>query len=369
MRFILAIGAALAAGLALSTPSRGSEPMPARFVAPLQQIFVRAQAPGMIATIIDGDRVYVLGLGRTRSDRPAPPDENTLVHLNSLSKLMAGQILAGLLAQNTVALGDRLQRFAPTGRRVPRYPGARALTIRDLVTHVSGIKRDLPLSIWKAPGSPKQARWAWFERAPLQHEPGRVAQYSNAAYLLLGDAMEKASGQSYADLLIQFVSGPQQLSDTTLRPTPSQCARLLSARTGGDAECAANDTTGASWGVYATSKDIARWMQAHIKAGQGSLLAETQRPLVNRTGLKSLIALDMAGRTEAIGYGWLHMKLGEATVLQKTGGGSATMNYLILSPEKKKGLFITVSRMDIEMLRGLTKAANSLMSGFLNAPS
>ena len=38
------------------------------------------------------------------------------------------------------------------------------------------------------------------------------------------------------------------------------------------------------------------------------------------------------------------------------------MNYVILAPTERKGLFITVNRVDIEMLRNLAAQANALMS-------
>jgi len=53
-------------------------------------------------------------------------------------------------------------------------------------------------------------------------------------------------------------------------------------------------------------------------------------------------------------------------VLQKTGGGHF-MNYVIIAPTERKALFLTVTRVDIEMLRRLTKQTNALMRDLFHA--
>jgi D-alanyl-D-alanine-carboxypeptidase/D-alanyl-D-alanine-endopeptidase len=85
-------------------------------------------------------------------------------------------------------------------------------------------------------------------------------------------------------------------------------------------------------------------------------------PMVRRRELQRLIGMDMAGRTEAIGMGWLHMRLGKVLVMQKTGGGGGFMNYVVLAPSRRQGIFVTVSRTDIEMLRRVTRETNALLS-------
>lgn len=355
----------LAFALSWFTPTH-AEPMPARYATPLGKIFAASKAPGMVATIVDGDQVFTQGFGRTNATNSTTPDEHTLVRLNSLSKLMAGEILASLSHQGAISLGDTLQRHAPAGRRVPTVPGASAIAIRDLMIHTSGLPRDLPKALWRQRGAPGDSRWSWLAANRPVRAPGLIAEYSNVAWLLLGDAMEQAAREPYPELLQRFVTNPVQLGETTLAPNNRQCARLLAAS---DASCDASATTAASWGVYSTSVDMARWMQALMNAMPGTAFHTSLQPIVTRESLRGLRALDFAGHTQAIGWGWLHMTLGGEPVIQKTGGGVRTMNYIIMSPKNKRALFITVSRMDIEMLRRLAKSANLLMESLLSEAS
>src|SRR5690606_38761116 len=119
-------------------------------------------------------------------------------------------ILSALLAQGKIALDDPLQRYAPEGRIVPRARHARTITLRDLAQHTSGLPRDMP------PGLGKNERWAWLERVKPARAPGLVAEYSNAGFMFLGDALERAAGEDYPDLLDKIVARPLGLADTTL---------------------------------------------------------------------------------------------------------------------------------------------------------
>lgn len=334
-----------------------AEPMPRELAQPLARIFMTSKAPGMIAAVIDGDRSYIMGLGKARAGEGAPPNGRSLLRINSLTKLMTGEILAALEAEGRLTLDDPLQRYAPSGRIVPQAMNARPITLRDLAAHTAGLPRDMP------PGLSRDARWSWFEGVRPQRAPGQVAQYSNAAYMMLGDALAAASRSDYATLLKRHVTGPLALTDTTLAPTHDQCSRLMTSGRG-DHPCAPTFAIDAMGGLYSTADDMVRWMRAELDAQEGSTTWRAQQPLVRRADLKRLIALDFAGEADAIAMGWLRMHLGRVQVLQKTGGGGGFMNYVVLAPKQGKAIFITLTRVDIEMLRKLTMQTNALMRAY-----
>lgn len=295
----------------------------------------------MVAAVIDGDHTYITGTNA---------NGQSLLRINSLTKTMTGEVLANLIFEGRVKLDDPLQLYAP-----PTWRGTRAtntITLRELAAHVSGLPRDMP------PGLSRQGRWTWLARQKLPTAPRRIAQYSNAAYMILGDALSNAAGESYEALLKRTVTTPLALADTALNPTPAQCARLLPTAH----PCASTYAIDAMGGLYSTADDMARWMRAELNAAPGSPRAAAQNPIVERGALKRVVNLDMAGPMDAIAMGWLRMHLGATPVLQKTGGGGGFMNYVILAPAKRKALFITVNRVDIAMLRNLAAQANALMS-------
>ena len=273
--FVICVRLGVLALAVFFAPVALGEPMPVRFARPLDAMFVRAHAPGMVAAIVDGERIYFAGFGTARANADVLPDERSLLRINSISKAMTGEILAGLIAERRIALDAPLQAFAPTGRVVPRYRQARAISLRDIVVHTSGLPRDLPSSLAQVS---RDERWAWLERARPLRAPGRVAQYSNAAYMFLGDAMARATGEDFAALLATHVTVPLNLRDTTLVPTPEQCRRLM---TNGrdDHACAPTRETAASAGVYSTAADLLKFddaLRAAIRRA-GAAIAEVEK--------------------------------------------------------------------------------------------
>lgn len=318
-----------------------AEPMPEHLARRLSAIHAASRAPAMVAAVVDGDRVYVTGTNA---------NGQSLIRINSLTKVMTGEVLANLVAEGRIRLNDPLQAHAPPGRKVPTR--GRAITLRDLTAHVSSLQRDMP------PGLSRNARWIWLARQKLARAPGSVAEYSNAAYMFLGDALSDAGGETYEALLKRYVTTPLALADTTLNPGAFQCARLLPTRH----PCAPTYEIDAMGGLYSTADDMARWMRAELNAIPGTPRALAQQSVLTRASMKRVANLDMAGRMDAIAMGWLRMRLGKTQVLQKTGGGGGFMNYVILAPAERKGLFVTVNRVDIEMLRRLAGQANALMN-------
>jgi D-alanyl-D-alanine-carboxypeptidase/D-alanyl-D-alanine-endopeptidase len=337
-----------------------ADPMPGGLARGFAEVFLASKAKCMVAAVVDGERSYFANFGKARAGERAQPNERTLVRINSLTKVMTGEVLAALIAGRRIALDDPLQRYAPQGRIVPVFPGARAITVRDLAAHTSGLPRDNPPSLGR------DARWAWLERLARPRPPGPIAEYSNAAYMFLGDALETAAAADLPALLAKHVTAPLALDDTTLTPSGEQCRRLM---TGGndDRSCAPTLDIAAMGGAYSTAHDMVRWMRAHVDAAPGTPRWTTQQPLVTRAQVERFVALDFAGEADAIAIGWLAMRLGHVPVLQKTGGGGGFMNYVVIAPSHGRGIFVTVNRVDIEMLRKLTMRTNKLMLEFLSA--
>lgn len=359
MRFILRTSNILLA--AAFAAAAQAEPMPRELARPLDETFGASKAPGMIVAVVDGDRTYIAGFGKAKLGEAAPPDGRSLVRINSLTKLMTGEVFAALVMQGKVAPDDPVQRHAPPGRIVPQAKAARAITLRDLAAHTAGLPRDMPTAL------SRDARWSWFEQVRPLRAPGRVAEYSNAAYMMLGDALSVAANADYATLVKRHVTGPLALADTTLAPAPEQCVRLMTSRATRGHPCTPTFAIDAMGGLYSTAEDMSRWMRAELKALPNTPAALAQQPLAVRADLTRMIALDFAGDVDAVAMGWLRMRLGPTPVLQKTGGGGGFMNYVVLAPSHGKGIFITVSRVDIEMLRKLTKRTNAMMRAYIHA--
>jgi len=182
----------------------------------------RAGIPGVFAEVRDGDQVWrgASGVADVGTGRPATPDLRHRV--GSITKTFTA---AAVLQQ--VDRG-RVQLDASVGHYVPRLlPGerGRAITVRMLLNHTSGLAEYLPFAYPSLAAFPKLAdttpqslddnRFKQFQRteliamgvaAPPVGAPGATPGiYSNTNYLLLGQLLEHVTGTTAEDCITRSV--------------------------------------------------------------------------------------------------------------------------------------------------------------------
>ncbi len=184
-------------------------------------------APGMVLVVVRGPDTVIEGYGETAKGNGHEPDAHSLIRLGSITKVFTTEVLGTLVAGGAAGLTDPLQRYAGDAQ-VPTRDG-QAITLLDLATHTAGLPREMgfdpakPQFTWPT----RADRWAWLPKQVLGWTPGSAAAYSNIGFDLLSDALAKAAGKPYADLLHELVTGPLGMADTGFSPDPSQCARLM----------------------------------------------------------------------------------------------------------------------------------------------
>jgi D-alanyl-D-alanine-carboxypeptidase/D-alanyl-D-alanine-endopeptidase len=329
-------------------------------------LWMESGAPGMVLVVVRGDAGIVRGFGETERGNHREPNGNSLLRLNSITKVFATEVLASLAAEGKVSLTDTLQYFAG-GKTVPAFGNA-PITLLDLATHTAALPREMgsaPEGANPRAWPTRDDRWAWLPGYKLPWAPGTIASYSNVGFDLLADALENATGQSYPDLLRVRVTGPLGMRDTGLAPTPEQCGRLMAGSgLGGPATCVDTHATGGSGGLYSTGNDMLRWLRHNLSDADGALALShaVYRP---RQVLAGAIGFDegplpMAG----LGLGWVATAADgvHPMLLTKSGGGAGFMSYIAFAPGRGVGVFVAVNRVDFGMFKGLTAGANGLVA-------
>ncbi|HXH28353.1 MAG TPA: serine hydrolase [Candidatus Polarisedimenticolia bacterium] len=169
------------------------------------------------ASYLVGERSGVVAEGALGRSAVEPESHDatpqTLYDLASLSKPLATALLAShLQGKGVLRLEDPLSRHLPAWAPAD----ARAnVTLLDLLTHRSGLPAWLPFYIHAAD---RDRRVEWLLRRPLEAEPGRRVVYSDPGYILLGFALEHATGRPLDRLFAERVARPLNLDDATYRP-------------------------------------------------------------------------------------------------------------------------------------------------------
>jgi D-alanyl-D-alanine-carboxypeptidase/D-alanyl-D-alanine-endopeptidase len=331
-------------------------------------MFGETGAPGMVLAAVRDGNFLVRGFGETKEGNKQEPTGDSLLRINSISKVFTTEVLASVVADGKIQLSDPLQKYAGS-TVVPTFEG-RPITILDLATYTGSMPRemgDVPPDTDPRTWPTHSDRWMWLPDYKLAWAPGTIASYSNVGFDFLADAIETATGEPYADLLRTKVTAPLGMADTTLVPTPEQCSRLMiGTGLGGAWPCADTRATDGSGGLYSTGNDMARWLLHNIDDPTDAL-AVTHAVYRQRQALKAAIGFDDGGPMSGLGLGWV-MIAGDGvhpTILAKSGGGLGFMSYIAFAPGRGAGVFVTISRVDFSAFGVLTKSANALIDSLV----
>lgn len=331
-------------------------------------IFYGSGATGMALVAIDGNQRVFRSFGETRPGTNVRPQLDSVIRIASISKLMTSEMLVKMFDQGIVKLNDPLSKYAPPGAVVPTWQGY-PITLLNLATHTSALPREQPggaahrdVFVWPT----QQQRWNWLSTAKLKVGPGTQAAYSNLAFDLLADALAKAAGKPYPQLFEEQITRPLGMKDTTFTPSPDQCKRLMVAEKGAS-PC--NNTLAAvgSGGVYSTPGDMMRWMQQFLSSDfyhRNNQADRMQTLIYQRHQLTRVIGMDVPGKADALGMGWVYMapKDGRPGIIQKTGGGGGFITYMAMIPQSNVGVFVVVTRSPLTKFTNMSDGVNDLVS-------
>ncbi len=178
-------------------------------------------APGAVVLIGRGDQtIYEKAYG-TRATVPStePMTLDTVFDLASLTKVVATTTaVMTLVEQGRVRLNDPVASLVPG---FDRY-GKAGITVRHLLTHVSGLRPDVDLHPWTGYDA---ALALAIDEVPTA-APGEQFVYSDINFFLLGDIVSRITGESLDKYLTRVVFGPLGLRDTGFLPAKTLLPRI-----------------------------------------------------------------------------------------------------------------------------------------------
>ncbi|MEY9877608.1 D-alanyl-D-alanine carboxypeptidase [Streptacidiphilus sp. MAP12-33] len=172
--------------------------------------------PGVAISVVDGSgESAFVGAGFANAESGAPVSRRTRFEIGSISKTFTACLLGILADEGRVdldaAVADHLPWFAPNG-------GSRAITVRRLLQHTSGL-------VAGADALPDAAARGYALRdARTWAEPGELFHYSNEGYNLLGLIVEQVTGELLADAMTGRLLGPLGMRESAARITHEEIA-------------------------------------------------------------------------------------------------------------------------------------------------
>lgn len=261
--------------LAASASAAGGQPTPLPDSALFRQVdSLVAATPGFSGVVAIGRGGAIVHLARAGVVAPGGPlpTAETAFNLGSVNKLFTQIVVRQLATDQGWSLDTTLAALWPD---YPNQAVARAITVRQLLTHRSGVQGNIFAGDSASRGRLLTLRdfLPLFVNEPLQFPPGSREVYSNAGYVLLGLLIEQRTGRSYFDVVAERVYGPsgmRRAAHWRRDSLPAFAALGLTRRDPGGARPGApagNLGTlpgrgSSAGGGYASAADLVRFVQA-----------------------------------------------------------------------------------------------------------
>jgi CubicO group peptidase (beta-lactamase class C family) len=202
----------------------------------LENLVRHETPPALDITVMKGGAVVyakAFGLVDPRSARSAAPGD--VYHYWSVTKLFTATAIMQLTQDGRLGLEDPVTKYLPEFMPVGPKGEPEIVTIRQLLNHRSGMKNLGPADLlgWihqvdePATNQVELVRSKLKSYQKLSRSPDEAGAYSNAAYIVLGAVVARASGESYEDFVRSRILTPLGMKSTDFVYRPDLRARAV----------------------------------------------------------------------------------------------------------------------------------------------
>lgn len=239
----------------------------------IDEALANKQMPGCVVLIARQGKIVLLKAYGQRSLEPAetPMTCDTVFDLASLTKPIATATSVMLLVEQ-----GRLTLDEPAAKYLPEFgqEGKDAITIRQLLTHQSGLIADNPIEDFAA--GPDQAIQKIFAAKP-PHEPASAFVYSDVGFIVLGELVRRVSGEDVHQFTARRLFGPLEMTETGYLPPEVLCGRAAPTERRNDRwiqgevhdpRAYALGGVAGHAGLFSTAEDLAIYAQMLLSRGE-----------------------------------------------------------------------------------------------------
>ena len=279
----------------------------ARLDATMKQYTDEGRIAGVVTLVARRSRIaHLAGHGKLDVEKNAPMPKDAIFRIASMSKAITSVAAMMLVEEGKLLLSDPVSKFVPAFKKTTVFvpgpdgaagttvPAKRPITVRDLLTHTSGI------SYGSGPNEEqykKAGAYMWYfadksepigavvERMaslPFEAQPGEKYVYGFSTDIL-GHVVEKASGQNLDEFMRTRIFAPLGMADTSFFLPPAKRDRfavVYEAKDGrtvrapdpqrgqGDYVDGPRACFSGGAGLLSTASDYARFLQMLLNGGE-----------------------------------------------------------------------------------------------------
>ncbi len=330
------------------TPS--FEPVADAMAQAIQAEMDRHRLPALsIAVVEDGRIVWAEAFGTVAtaqgSTERRAADLETVYRVGSVSKLFTDIAIMQLVESGDIDLDAPVTTYVPDFD--PLDPYGKPITLRQLMSHRSGLVREPPVGHYFDDAEPSLAATVESLNATtLVHEPESRAKYSNAGIAVVGYVLEELTGEPFAAALKRHVLEPLGMESSAFEPTPAVREHLADALMWGiDGREFTAPTfelgMAPAGSMYSPVVDLSRFMIAMLAGGEGRAGRVLQRET-----LAQMWTPQFAAPGAATGFG-IGFALSRLDGQLRVGHGGAIYGFateLAMLPDAGLGVVVATTR-------------------------
>lgn len=277
------------------------------------------RSPGVsVGVVRDGVLVWSAHVGSARlGSQPAPATDDTQFMIGSVTKTFTALAVMSLRDEGLLSLDDALETYVP-GTRHARVP------LRQMLAHASGLQREPVGNIWESLVAPEREEFlAGVEQAEQVLPAHHAFHYSNLAYGLLGQVVERVTGRDWEHVVRERVLEPLGMSRTGLTPADDRALGYQVdpyAGTASEEPLFTLNATAPLGGLWSTVADMARYA-AYVASPDDRVV----RPETVEEMCRPIIMTDVDGWSGAYGLGFGMGRRGDRVYV---GHGGAMPGFL-----------------------------------------
>lgn len=320
-----------------------------------------------IAVVYRGQQ-FIRHRGDMEAGRPGLPTDATLYEIGSLSKTLAGTLMANAVLERRLGLDDDVRRYLQGDYPNLQYKGT-PIRIRHLLSHTSGLPNMLPerantvLADFTDQRTPQElnAIYARYDKADffrdlhaveIHEAPGKDYAYSSAGTELTAHILETVYKSDYESLLRGFFRDSAAMAGLGIRLSDAEIPRLA---IGYHSDNAVPTTPmpqlpwGASGNVKATVPEMVKYLEFQLAGGP--VVKESHRTLVKFDSEFS------------IGYFW-NIVAGDrlkGVYYAHHGGVPRSQCYIYILPKYDLGIFVITNQSGDQTAGAMEAAINTLV--------
>ena len=298
-------------------------------------------AASVSVALVQGDRIVMsAAYGSANATTRTLATPATIYSTGSTAKSIVAVAVMQLVEQGKIDLDEPANRYLRPGRIMDRLQVDEPITVRQLLTHSSGLTCDARLTpVLSRTAPPDLAELT--ARAYSVRKPKEKYEYCNLAYGVLGYMVERVSGVEYEKYIVENILRPVGVeTPAPIRPTAIMAEVMAQPYRPVDNKPQPVDRMYydlyPAGDLYMTATDMAKYFGAHLNGG-----VFNGKRILSEASVKELHREQSVTKENPYGLGVIVQKATDGhTIVSHTGGVPGFTAYMIGDVDAKAGVYV-----------------------------